>query len=116
MTTPITHGVSPILRTARYSERMSDTSLATMTAAQRMTRARLFVGIDQAEMAELLGRSRSAVSAWERGINEPTMGDIARWAVATGRSIDWLVWGDEGRPEELESRPRESNPRPSHYE
>ena len=76
--------------------------MATLTAttlAHRMTRARLFVGIEQQEIAELLGKNRSTISAWERGLNEPPISAVAQWAQLTGRSIDWLVWGDDGRPE-----------------
>jgi transcriptional regulator with XRE-family HTH domain len=71
-----------------------------MTAAERMARARLFVGLDQHEMAELLGKNRNTISAWERGVNEPPLSALAKWALVTGRSIDWIVWGDSGRPSE----------------
>lgn len=72
-----------------------------VTPHQRMSRARLFAGIDQAEMARILGRSRNTVSAWERGVNEPPITAVAMWAMVTGRSLDWIMWGDEGAPREL---------------
>ncbi|WP_374201155.1 helix-turn-helix domain-containing protein [Agromyces sp. S2-1-8] len=64
-----------------------------------MARARLFAGVDQIDMAARVGKSRNTISAYERGVSEPPMSVLAEWAVVTGRSIDWLVWGDEGRPE-----------------
>lgn len=92
-----------------------------VTPAERMTRSRLFVGLDQTAMAELLGKSRNTISAWERGVSEPPLSAIAAWARITGRSIDWIAWGDEETPTASAmgvsgSRLRESNPRPIHYE
>lgn len=95
-------------------------TIAEVTPAQRMTRARLFVGLEQADMAELLGKSRNTISAWERGVNDPPLSAVAKWARITGRSIDWIVWGDDETPTASAmgvsgSRLRESNPRPIHY-
>jgi transcriptional regulator with XRE-family HTH domain len=76
----------------------------TTTATQpheRMSRARLFAGLDQSQMATMLGKSRNTVSAWERGVNEPSVTDVARWALITGQTIEWIVWGDV-RPKGLE--------------
>ncbi|WP_313539811.1 helix-turn-helix transcriptional regulator [Leifsonia aquatica] len=72
-----------------------------VTPHQRMSRARLFAGIDQQQMAAILGRSRNTISAWERGVNEPPITAVAMWAAVTGRSIDWIMWGDEGMPREV---------------
>ncbi|WP_294947649.1 helix-turn-helix transcriptional regulator [uncultured Microbacterium sp.] len=73
---------------------MSTVTTAT-TPGQRMTRARLFVGLDQNAMAEALGKSRNTISAWERDVNEPPLSAVAAWARLTGRSIDWIAFGDE---------------------
>lgn len=67
----------------------------TITRGERLTRSRLFVGLDQTEMGELLGRSRATVSNWERGIVEPPFSAVAEWARITGRSLDWIAFGDE---------------------
>jgi transcriptional regulator with XRE-family HTH domain len=75
--------------------------MTTILPHERMSRARLFAGIDQAQMAHLLGKSRNTISAWERGANVPSVVDVAAWAQVTGRTIDWIVWGDV-RPERLE--------------
>lgn len=74
---------------------MSATRTKTVTAYDRLMRSRVFVGLDQEEMAERLGYSRRTISNWERGVSDPPMGALAQWAVITGRSIDWIVWGDQ---------------------
>jgi len=94
-----------------------------LRAGDRMSRARLFAGLEQQDMAEMLGKSRNTVSAWERGLNDPPLSAVATWAMITGRSIDWIVWGDEGRPVNEETPAtagvsvgrarRDSNPQPS---
>lgn len=71
------------------------TVTAPSTPAQRMTRARLFAGLEQAQMAEALGKSRNTISAWERGVNDPPLSAVALWARMTGRTIDWIAFGDE---------------------
>jgi transcriptional regulator with XRE-family HTH domain len=80
---------------------MSIASETSVAPHERMKRARLFLGLDQTQMARAIGKSRNTVSAWERGVNEPSVTDVAMWAAVTGRTIDWIVWGDV-RPERLE--------------
>ena len=82
----------------------------TSTAYERMTRARLFAGLEQSEMAELLGRNRNTISAWERGLNEPPAGALAQWAVITGQRVEWIVWGDEGQPSATDQKVGGSSP------
>lgn len=95
---------------------------APATTGERLTRARLWVGLDQSEMAALLGRTRQTVSNWERDAVEPPFSAVAQWAKITRRSLDWIAFGEheEEAPSEdgasVPSRPRESNPRPFHYE
>lgn len=48
---------------------------------------------------------RNTISAWMTGKNTPRRRDLRLFAEVTGVPIEWLE----------ESRPRESNPRPSHY-
>lgn len=62
---------------------------------ERMRAARVLAGLDQIEMAEQLGVHRNAVSAWERGVNEPGALRLTRWAEITDRSLDWLATGRE---------------------
>lgn len=69
-----------------------------VTAYERMARSRKFVGLDQREMANLLGVNRNTVSNWETGVTEPTMSMFASWARITGRSMEWIVYGDDEAP------------------
>ena len=68
---------------------------APATVGQRMSRARLWVGLEQAGMAELLGKTRQTIGNWERDAVEPPFAAVARWARITGRSLDWIAFGDE---------------------
>lgn len=49
----------------------------------------------QGQLGELVGAVQSAVNAWERGKNEPTLATFARIAEATGRTPEWLAFGVE---------------------
>ena len=65
------------------------------TPAERMTRARTWIGLDQTEMGEILGYSRNTISNWERGISDPPFTVMMKWGEITGRSLDWIARGDE---------------------
>lgn len=112
---------SKVMSTRSKEKEMALTKTAD-TPQARMTRARLFAGYEQAEMAELLGRSRNTISAWERGVNEPPFSVVARWAQITGQSLDWIAFGTEkeSAPADTEavheSRLWDLNPRPVLYE
>ncbi len=71
---------------------MSDITTAA-TAGERMARARAFAGLDQVTIAQLIGCSRSSVSAWERGVTEPPFSAVAQWSRITGRTLDWIAFG-----------------------
>ena len=92
----------------------------TVTQGDRLTRSRLFVGLDQSEMAQRLGRSRATVSNWERGIVDPPFSAMAEWARLTGQSLDWIAFGNREAPaangEGLESHLSDLNRRPVLYE
>lgn len=47
--------------------------------------------------AKYAGVSKSAYERWVYGTNSPSLDGIARLARATGRSIDWIAFGD-GEP------------------
>lgn len=64
------------------------------TVGARLARARRFAGLEQADLAVTLNRSRSTISAWERGLTDPPMSAVASWAQLTGRTIDWIAYGD----------------------
>ena len=50
----------------------------------------------QAEMAEALGIAQSYLSAIERGLKEPSATILFRIAKSYGKTIEWLLTGDEG--------------------
>jgi transcriptional regulator with XRE-family HTH domain len=49
----------------------------------------------QAEFGEKLGTSGHMISKIERGHSEPTLTFLLRLSELTGRSIDWIVKGEE---------------------
>ncbi|WP_449280977.1 helix-turn-helix transcriptional regulator [Leucobacter sp.] len=74
------------------------------TPGERLVRTRLWVGLEQRDMAELLGVSRNTVGNWERGVTDPPFSAVMKWAQITGRSMDWIAFGDE----ETEKAPTEN--------
>lgn len=50
-------------------------------------------GLNQARLAELLGRKPSAVSKWINDHNDPSYEDLIKISVATGISLDELLTG-----------------------
>ena len=50
-------------------------------------------GMSQRKLGELIGRSRSMVSAWERGHNLPTLTSVFRLARALDTLAERLYWG-----------------------
>jgi transcriptional regulator with XRE-family HTH domain len=58
------------------------------TLGDLLRRARLDAGMEQAELAEKIGASRSAIGAWERDRSQPDFGWIKRIIVAT--NSPWL--------------------------
>lgn len=67
----------------------------TTTQGERLARSRMFVGISQGEIANMLGRSKGTVSNWENDHVDPPLSAMAQWARLTGRTIDWIAFGDE---------------------
>jgi len=57
----------------------------------RMRKARETAGMDQADLASLLGVSRALVSMWERGLSDPRTAQIRRWAEETSQPLWWLL-------------------------
>jgi transcriptional regulator with XRE-family HTH domain len=52
---------------------------------------RIEKGLGQVKLAELLGVSKSSISYWENGVQEPTMSALIKMAKFFGVSIDYLV-------------------------
>ena len=53
----------------------------------RLRIARIRAGLEQDEMAEILGVSTSTVSNWEHGRTRPKLAFIAAWAQITGYNL-----------------------------
>lgn len=48
-------------------------------------------GLSARAMAARVGVSHGTISAWERGISEPTVSQFMRWAEATGQDPERLL-------------------------
>ena len=88
--------------------------------ADRMRRALRVAEISSNEMADYLGVSRTSVSAWINGRNEPRRTALIAWALRTGVPLEWLETGkaptSPSGPEGEEYTSRDSNPEPADYE
>ncbi|WP_430736352.1 helix-turn-helix transcriptional regulator [Microbacterium esteraromaticum] len=78
-----------------------------VTVAGRLKVSRFAVGLDQSQMAALLGVSRTTVSSWERGMTEPNVSQFIGWARITKQPVDQLIDGLPG------CTPRDLNPEPT---
>lgn len=63
----------------------------------RLTDERLKAGLTQADVAEWMGTTQSAISDWESGHVHPGVGFIAKWGELFGLHLDWAE-GDGGPP------------------
>jgi transcriptional regulator with XRE-family HTH domain len=54
-----------------------------------------FAGKTQNEIASILGKTQQAISQWKVGRCSPTIDDIRKVAEITGRSVSWLMNGEE---------------------
>lgn len=62
--------------------------------ASRLRAARVRAGIDVSAVAEVLGRSRNTVAAWESGRSLPNAADLAVLVTLYRCSADWIVGAD----------------------
>lgn len=88
------------------------------TVADRLRKAREFAGLDQAQLAENMGVSRTTVSNNEGSKVKPRRIVLKAWALATGVDAVWLETGVTPRlePEGDEGLPRlDSNQQPAGY-
>lgn len=86
----------------------------------RLRIAREEAGLDQGQLADLIGTTRLSVSNAERGrTTQPRRILMNAWALATGVPVSWLINGDtpadpdgpDGGVDECARR--DSNPKPS---
>ena len=88
-----------------YSMSIVDIAV-TWSLGKRMQVIRQAANLEQRDMAERLGVSRSTISNWERGHVEPTFSQVVRYAKESGQSLEWLAEG-------VSCATRDSNPQPS---
>ena len=70
-------------------------AIPTWTLGDRLRKARLHAGLDQAQLAAITGMSRNTVGNYEADKSTPSKLYLRAWATATGVSIEWLQHGDD---------------------
>lgn len=68
---------------------------------ERVTLARLHLGLTRPEFARLVGVDIRTFDYWDAGTKDPGLRSIRRIAEATGRPISWFLGLEE--PEEIAS-------------
>ncbi|WP_280317344.1 helix-turn-helix transcriptional regulator [Nocardia wallacei] len=66
----------------------------------RLRIARETAGLEQGQLAELMGVSRNSVSNAESGKHTPRKILVNAWALATGVPVSWLETGNAPRPDD----------------
>lgn len=59
----------------------------------RLLQAREEAELDQGQLSEIIGVSRTSISAAETGKTKPRRSTLILWAMATGVNLDWLLTG-----------------------
>lgn len=72
---------------------MSNPTRHTGSLADRLRRARLLAGLEQQELASVMGVARTSISNYECGRTTPSAATFIHWAQATRTSLDWLAEG-----------------------
>ena len=80
--------------------KLSDMSTATIPLRvptfdlpDRLRKARESAGLDQVQLSEQIGISRTSISAAERGSTKPRKAVLIAWAFATRVPFEWLMTG-----------------------
>lgn len=83
----------------------------------RLKRAREHAQMEQGDLAEAIGTSRTTIGNAERGTHTPRRSLVMAWAMATGVNLQWLETGTAPSPDgdgaSGEYTPWDSNPEPS---
>ena len=75
-----------------------------MKFKDRLVQLRKELNLTQTDFAEKIGFSRTAISAWEIGRNEPSNEDTIKIADFFGVSVDYIIGNSDIRnPEELKN-------------
>ncbi|MBT1542029.1 helix-turn-helix transcriptional regulator [Curtobacterium flaccumfaciens pv. flaccumfaciens] len=69
--------------------------IPTWTQADRLRKARETVGMEQQQLADATGLSRTTVGKYERGEVKPRRSGLILWAMATGVPLSWIETGVE---------------------
>lgn len=72
----------------RSANRPDPTALSRLRTGLLIREARAAAGLKQTELAELVGTKQSVISRWERGVEEPRIGTLARLLRACGFEAD----------------------------
>jgi transcriptional regulator with XRE-family HTH domain len=73
----------------------SDTAVVPeWTLADRLRKARLHAGLEQAELAAQTGISRATIVNYENGHTTPGRPALILWALCTGVALPWLSVGE----------------------
>lgn len=64
--------------------------------SKNIKKLRTGAGMNQEQLAELLGVTRQTVSNWERGVSMPDMDSLERIALVFGTSVESLIYRDQG--------------------
>lgn len=66
------------------------------TVAERIKYIRSKSGLNQADFAlKYKAKTKGSVSDWENGRSTPGMNEMYKMAKSIGKTLDWLVMGDE---------------------
>ena len=84
------------------------------TIGDRLRKARVHAGLEQASLADEIGVSRNTVRNYEGEKVTPRRPVLISWAMRTGVSLDWLIGTAPERPDgDAAWAPRGSNPQPA---
>lgn len=64
-----------------------------ITVGDRLRIARRYAGLDQEQLAELIGVARSTISNAESGRVKPRRITLRAWALACGVPLSWIEHG-----------------------
>ena len=68
------------------------------TIEDRLRKARESAGLEQTQLAELIGVSRGTIGNTERGLVKPRLIMLRAWALATGVPVEWIQTGEAPSP------------------
>lgn len=81
-------------------------TIPTWDIRDRLRKARETAGLEQSELATVMGVSRQTVSNYEKGHVQPRRSGLRLWAMATGVPVEWIETGCT--PSDLNREPTDS--------